>query len=261
MNPAMWIAKTGLDAQQTRIGVIANNLANVNTTGFKGGRAVFEDLTYQNVRQPGAQNSDQSVLPSGMMLGTGVRTVATDKSFVQGNLIQTDNALDMAINGRGFFQITRPDGTTGYTRDGSFQVNADGDLVTASGNLVDPGISIPDDALSITVGVDGVVSIVTPGSVAPTTVGDIELAYFINPAGLQPIGENLFLETAASGAPTTGTPGEDGLGTIFQGSLESSNVNVAEELVNMIEAQRAFEASSKAISAVDDMLRFLNQNV
>ena len=261
MNPAMWVAKTGLDAQQTRIGVISNNLANVNTTGFKRDRAVFEDLTYQNMRQPGALSSQDSTLPSGLQLGTGVRTVATEKAFLQGNLIQTDNSMDLAISGRGFFQITRPDGSVGYTRDGSFQVNADGEVVTASGYALDPAITIPDDVISVTIGVDGVVSVLTAGAVAPTTAGDIELAYFVNPAGLQAIGENLFLETGASGSPNTGTPGLDGIGSLFQGSLEASNVNVAEELVNMIEAQRAFEASSKAVSAVDEMLRFLNNNV
>lgn len=261
MNPAMWIAKTGLDAQQTRIGVISNNLANVNTTGFKRGRAVFEDLTYQNIRQPGAQSSQDSTLPSGLVLGTGVRTVATERAFLQGNILRTDNSLDLAISGRGFFQVTRPDGSIAYTRDGSFRTNGDGEVVTAAGYKLEPAITVPTDAVSVTVGVDGVVSAVSAGEVAPTTIGNIDLAHFVNPGGLQPIGENQYIQTAASGDPTTAAPGQDSLGTLIQGSLESSNVNVAEELVNMIEAQRAFEANSKAVAAVDGMLRFLNNNV
>lgn len=261
MNPAMWIAKTGLDAQQSRIGVISNNLANVNTNGFKRSRAVFEDLIYQTIRQPGAQSSEQSELPSGLMLGTGVHMVATEKLFLQGNIIQTNNSLDVAVSGRGFFQVLKPDGTLTYSRDGSFKLNADGELVTASGYALDPGITIPDDATSISIGIDGVVSVTQPGSTSATTLGNIELVDFINPAGLQPLGENLFAQTGASGDPKTGTPGTEGLGTITQGALESSNVNVAEELVNMIETQRAFEANSKAISTVDEMLRYLNNNV
>lgn len=261
MNPAMWIAKTGLDAQQSRIGVISNNLANVNTSGFKRSRAVFEDLIYQTIRQPGAQSSQQSQLPSGLMLGTGVHMVATEKLFLQGNIIQTNNSLDLAISGRGFFQILKPDGTLAYGRDGSFKLNSDGELVTASGYTLDPGITIPADATSVSVGIDGVVSVTTPGSTTATTVGNVELVDFINPAGLQPLGENLLAQTGASGDPRTGTPGTDGLGTLAQGALESSNVNVAEELVNMIETQRAFEANSKAISTVDEMLQYLNNRV
>lgn len=261
MNPAMWVAKTGLDAQQHRISVISNNLANVNTTGFKRSRAVFEDLIYQTVRQPGASSSQDSELPSGLMLGTGVRTVATQKIFQQGNTLQTDNALDLAVNGRGFLQVLRPDGTTAYTRDGSLMIDADGNLVTASGYELEPSITLPTDAQSVTIGADGTVTATVPGSTTPTTVGDITLADFINPAGLQPVGENLFVETASSGTPTVGTPGEDGVGSLVQGALEASNVNVAEELVNMIETQRAFESNSKAISTVDEMLRFLNNNV
>ncbi|MEL0083983.1 MAG: flagellar basal-body rod protein FlgG [Gammaproteobacteria bacterium] len=261
MNPAMWVAKTGLDAQQNRISVISNNLANVNTTGYKRSRAVFEDLMYQTVRQPGASSSQDSELPSGLMLGTGVRTVATQKIFQQGNTLQTDNSLDLAISGRGFLQVLMPDGETAYTRDGSLMVDADGNLVTASGYELEPSITIPSDALSVTIGADGTVTATVPGAAAPTTLGDITLADFINPAGLQPRGENLYVETASSGTPTTGTPGEDGIGSLVQGALEASNVNVAEELVNMIETQRAFESSSKAISSVDEMLRFLNNNV
>ncbi|MDF1817299.1 MAG: flagellar basal-body rod protein FlgG [Immundisolibacteraceae bacterium] len=261
MNPAMWVAKTGLDAQQNRISVISNNLANVNTTGFKRSRAVFEDLVYQTVRQPGASSSQDSELPSGLMLGTGVRTVATQKIFQQGNTLQTDNSLDLAVTGRGFLQVQLPDGNTAYTRDGSLMVDSDGNLVTASGYAIEPAITIPADALSVSIGADGTVTATLPGVASPTTLGDITLADFINPAGLQPLGENLSIESASSGTPTVGTPGEDGLGSLLQGALEASNVNVAEELVNMIETQRAFESNSKAISTVDEMLRFLNNNV
>lgn len=261
MNSAMWIAKTGLDSQQTRMAVISNNLANVNTMGFKRGRAVFEDLLYQNVRQAGAQSSQDTVLPSGLMIGTGVRTVATEKMFTQGNLVHTDNSLDLAIQGRGFFQVLRPDGGLGYTRDGEFQMDAQGQLVTSNGYLVQPGISIPTNAQSITVGTDGTVSVMTPGQPAPTQVGVLQLADFVNAAGLQPVGENMFTETASSGAPQTGNAGLNGLGSLSQGALESSNVNVVEELVGMIEAQRAYEMNSKAISTVDNMLQYAAQNL
>lgn len=261
MNPALWIAKTGLDAQQTRMAVISNNLANVNTTGFKRGRAIFEDLLYQNVRQVGAQSSQDTQLPSGLMLGTGVRTVATEKLFTQGNIVQTGNPLDLGVQGRGFFQIQRPDGSIAYARDGSFQVNAQGQIVTAGGYALQPGITLPENALSITVGSDGVVSALTPGSTAPTQVGTLQLADFINPTGLQPIGENLYIESAASGAPQVGTPGLNGLGTLVQGAVESSNVNVVEELVNMIETQRAYEMNSKAIATTDQMLAYVSNNL
>lgn len=261
MNSALWVAKTGLDAQQTRMTVIANNMANVNTTGYKQSRAVFEDLIYQNVRQAGGQSSQNTILPSGLMLGTGVRTVATEKLFTQGNLQQTGNSLDVAIQGRGFFQILRPDGSLGYSRDGSFQVDAQGQMVTSNGYVVQPAITLPADALSITIGTDGVISALQPGQTAPTQVGNIQLADFINPSGLQPVGENLFLETAASGAPLVGNPGLNGIGSVIQGSLESSNVNVVEEMVGMIEAQRAYEMNSKAISTVDQMLQYASNNL
>ena len=261
MNPALWVAKTGLDAQQTRLAVIANNLANVNTTGYKRGRAVFEDLLYQNVRQSGAQSSQTTTLPSGLMLGTGVRLVATEKLFTQGNLVQSGNALDLAIQGRGFFQVTLPDGGTAYTRDGSFQIDAQGQIVTASGYVLQPGITIPAAAQSVTIGTDGVVSVLSAGSAAPTQIGSIQLADFINPTGLQASGQNLFIEPAASGAPQAGTPGLTGLGTLVQGGLETSNVNVVEELVNMIEAQRAYEMNSKAIATSDQMMQYTNQNL
>lgn len=261
MNQALWVAKTGLDAQQTRMSVVSNNLANVNTTGFKQGRAVFEDLLYQNVRQSGGQSSQDTLLPSGMSLGTGVRVVATEKLFTQGSVLQTGNAMDVAINGRGFFQILKPDGELAYTRDGTFQLNDQGEMVTASGYVVQPGITIPDAAQSITIGSDGVVSVRLAGQTAPTQVGSLEIADFINPVGLQPIGENLYIETAASGSSQPGTPGLNGLGAINQGALEGSNVNVVSELVNMIETQRAYEMNSKAISTSDQMMQYVNQNM
>ncbi len=261
MSNPLWIAKTGLDAQQNRMSVIANNLANVNTTGFKKERAVFEDLLYQNVRQVGAQSSQDSMLPTGLNFGTGVRTIATEKLFTQGNPVETGNPLHMAIEGRGFFQVLMPDGTQAYTRDGSFTSDAQGQLVTSNGYVVQPVINIPDGALSVTVGTDGVVSVITPGNAAPTQVGTVQLADFINVSGLQPIGQNLFLESASSGAAQTGTPGLNGVGRVVQGSLEGSNINVVEELVNMIEAQRAYEMNSKAISAVDRMLQYVNNNL
>ena len=261
MNPALWIAKTGLDAQQTKMGVVSNNLANVSTTGFKRDRAVFEDLLYQNVRQPGAQSSQDSTLPSGLLRGTGVRTVATVKTHSQGSITKTENALDMAIQGRGFFQVLRPDGTLTYSRDGSFQIDAQGQVVTSNGYLLQPAITIPGNAISITIGEDGVVSVMEPGNTAPTQVGTVQLADFVNPTGLQAIGQNLFVETASSGAAQQGNPGLNGLGSINQGYLETSNVNVVEEMVNMIETQRAYEINSKAISTADQMLGYLNNNL
>ncbi len=261
MNQGLWIAKTGLDAQQTRMAVVSNNLANVNTTGFKQGRAVFEDLLYQNVRQSGGQSSQDTLLPSGMNLGTGVRVVATEKLFTQGSVLQTDNAMDVAINGRGFFQILKPDGDIAYTRDGTFQLNDQGEMVTSSGYTVQPGITIPDQAQSITIGLDGVVSVKVAGQASPTQVGTLEIADFINPVGLQPVGENLYIETAASGSAQPGTPGLNGLGALNQGALEGSNVNVVSELVNMIETQRAYEMNSKAISTNDQMMQYINNNL
>lgn len=261
MNSALWVAKTGLDAQATRMTVISNNLANVSTTGFKRGRAAFEDLLYQTVRQAGGQTSQQTQAPTGLNLGTGVRVVATDRQFAQGNLQQTQNPLDLAVNGRGFFQVTLPDGTTAYTRDGGFQVDSQGQLVTSSGFTVQPGITIPDAAQSVTIGSDGTVSVKLAGQAASQQVGSLTLADFVNPAGLQATGENLYVETAASGTPQTGTPGLSGMGSVVQGSLESSNVNVVEELVNMIETQRAYEMNSKAISTTDQMLAYVSNNL
>lgn len=261
MDSSLWIAKTGVDAQQTRLAVIANNLANVNTTGFKRGRAIFQDLLYQNVRQVGAQSTQNTQLPSGLALGTGVQTVATEKLFTQGNLTKTGNSLDVAIQGRGFLQILMPDGTVGYTRDGSFKLNNQGQLVTASGYSVQPAITIPSNAKSVTIGSDGTVSVMTPGNTTPTQVGTLQLADFVNPAGLEPVGQNLYTESAASGSPQTGTPGLNGLGTLNQGFLEGSNVNVVESLVNMIQTQRAYEMNSKAISTADHMQQYATQNL
>ena len=261
MNPALWIAKTGLETQQTRMSVISNNLANVNTTGFKRSRGIFADLVYQNVRQAGAQSSQNTQLPSGLSLGTGVRTVATEKIHTQGNLVQSNNSLDMAIQGRGFFQILQPDGTIAYTRNGEFQINSQGQVVNAEGYELQPGITIPQDAQTVTIGADGTVSVSLPGNAAPTQVGAIQLADFVNATGLQPVGNNLFIETAASGTAQTGNPGLNGLGAVQQGMLESSNVNVVEELVNMIETQRSYEMNSKAISTTDQMLQYVSNNL
>lgn len=259
MIRSLWIAKTGLDAQQTQMDVVSNNLANVSTAGFKRARAVFEDLLYQTIRQPGAQSSEQTQLPSGLQLGTGVKPVATERIFTQGNLQQTSNSKDVAIQGQGFFQVQMPDGTTSYTRDGSFQMNANGQLVTASGYLVQPAITIPADATTITFSRDGIVSVTQPGVTAPTVVGNLQLASFINPAGLHSLGENLYAETAASGAPSASSPGSGGTGLLNQGYVETSNVNVVEELVNMIQTQRAYEINSKAIQTSDQMLQRLTQ--
>ncbi len=261
MNRALWSAKTGLDAQQTRMAVISNNLANANTTGFKRDRAVFEDLIYQNVRQVGANSSQETQLPSGLNIGTGVRVVATEKLFSQGNINKTDNPLDVAIQGQGFFEILRPDGGVGYTRDGSFQLNSQGQIVTSSGYPLQPGLSVPENATSLTIAEDGTVTATVPGSTQPTQIGNLQLVNFINPAGLQAEGGNVFTETAASGAPQAGTPGLNGLGGLMQAAVETSNVNVVEELVGMIETQRAYELNSKAISATDDMLSYVNNNL
>jgi len=259
MLRSLWISKTGLEAQQTQMDVISNNLANVSTNGFKKSRAVFEDLLYQNIRQPGAQSTQQTQLPTGLQVGTGVKPVATEKIFTQGNLQQTNNNNDLAINGSGFFQITMPDGSFAYTRDGSFQVSSTGQLVNSSGFALSPAITVPANAQSLTVASDGVVSVTLPNSVAVSQIGAIQLATFINPAGLQAKGGNLYVETAASGTPTTVTPGSTGSGTISQGFVETSNVNVVEEMVNMIQTQRAYEINSKSITTSDQMLQKLAQ--
>jgi flagellar basal-body rod protein FlgG len=258
---SLWVAQTGLEAQQTRMAVVAQNLANVNTTGFKRGRAIFEDLLYQNVVQAGGSTSQQSESPTGLNLGTGVRVVATDKQFTQGNVINTNNAFDIAIQGRGFFEILLPDGSQAYTRDGTFQIDADGQMVTSSGYALQPSVTVPSNAQSVTIGVDGVVSAVLAGGPDPVQIGTLQLTDFVNPAGLQPRGENLLIETVASGPPQPGSPGLNGLGTLVQGALETSNVNVVQELVNMIETQRAYEMNSRAISTSDEMLQHITQSL
>jgi len=259
MIRSLWISKTGLDAQQTQMDVVANNLANVSTNGFKRSRAVFEDLLYQTIRQPGAQSSQQTQLPSGLQLGTGVRPVAAERIHTQGNLQQTGNQLDVAIQGSGFFQVLMPDGTTAYTRDGAFQRDSQGQLVTSNGLSVQPAITLPANAINVTIGLDGIVSVTQPGVTAPVQVGSLQLATFINPAGLQSMGSNLYQETASSGTPSTNVPGTNGSGTISQSYVETSNVNVVEEMVNMIQTQRAYEINSKAITVSDQMLQKLTQ--
>lgn len=261
MNGALWVAKTGLEAQQARMTEISNNLANVNTTGFKSGRVNFEDLLYQTVSQPGGPTSTQTQQPTGLMMGTGVRIVSTEKDFSEGSVTQTNNPLDVAINGRGFIQVQRPDGTLAYTRDGSLKIDSQGQLVTNDGYSVQPGINLPTNTQSVTISADGIVSAQLPGQATPQQVGTLTLADFVNAPGLQPIGQNLYVETAASGPPQTGTPGVSGLGTLQQGSLEASNVDVASELVNMIETQRAYEMNSKAIQTSDQMLQYVTQNL
>ena len=259
MMRSLWIAKTGLDAQQTQLDVISNNLANTSTNGFKRSRAVFEDLLYQTLRQPGAQTTEQTQVPSGLQVGTGVRPVSTVKNFVQGNLQQTGNALDVAINGNGFFQVQMPDGTNAYTRDGSFQLDNNGTLVTSNGYPILGPITVPQGVDTISVSQNGTVSAVIPGQVQPQALGQIQLANFVNSAGLSSLGQNLYQETAASGTPTTTVPGSNGAGRLSQSYVETSNVNVVEELVGLIQAQRAYEINSKAISTSDQMLQRLSQ--
>lgn len=259
MINSLHIAKTGMQAQQTQMDVISHNLANVSTTGFKRGTAIFEDLIYQNLRQVGAQAAEQADLPTGLQIGLGVRTVATARTYTQGSLQQTDNRLDVAINGDGFFQIEMPDGSTAFTRDGNFKLTAEGRLVTSSGFPVLGGVTIPAETRSVTIGADGVVTVIVGNTPQPQQAGTIELASFVNPAGLEPRGQNLFTETPASGEPNVGQPGSEGLGPVLQGYLESSNVNVVQELVAMIQTQRAYELNSKAIQTSDQMLQRLSQ--
>lgn len=255
MHPALWISKTGLDASTTDISVVSNNLANASTVGFKKSRAVFEDLLYQNVNQPGGRSSQDTELPNGIMIGAGSKVSATQKNFSQGNMVSTDNSLDVMIQGKGFFEVLQPDGTIAYTRNGQFSLNENGELVTSgAGFLIQPNIAIPNDAQSITISQDGEVSVKQPGNADNTVVGQLTVSDFINPAGLEPVGQNLYTETAVSGAPIQGNPGVDGLGILQQGALETSNVNVTEELVNLIESQRTFEMNSKVITTVDQML-------
>ncbi len=261
MTPALWAAMTGLDAQQTRMSNIANNLSNSATVGFKTGRVAFEDLLYQNVKQVGGLSSQQTELPSGLMLGSGVRVVATQKMFQQGPIQPTGNPLDVAIEGQGFFSVLLPDGTQAFTRDGAFQRNANGDMVTSSGYLLDPPVNIPEDAVSVTIGIDGTVSVQLQGQAQAVNQGNIQVTTFANPSGLMPRGENLFVESAASGAATPGVPGTAGAGQLRSQAVEGSNVNVVEELVSMIETQRAYEINSRVISANDQMLQFLSNNL
>ena len=261
MLSALWTGQTGLSAQDKQLGVVSNNLANVNTVGFKRDRVVFEDLFYQVQRQPGADNADGNEIPNGIQMGTGVRVVGTQKVFTTGSYQTTSEALDLAIEGEGFFQVEMPDGTTAYTRNGQFHLNSDGEMVTANGYRMEPGIEVPVDAMSLTIGTDGVVSATVAGDPYPQDLGQITLANFVNPAGLVALGGNLFAETASSGAPLEAIPGEDGAGAVKQYTLESSNVNMVEEMVSMITAQRGYEMNAKVISAADDMLRYANQTL
>jgi len=259
MMRSLWISKSGMEAQQTQLDHISHNLANSATNGYKRSHAVFEDLMYQTLRQPGANSAGENVLPTGLQVGLGVRAVATSRQFAQGGLQQTSNNLDVAIKGQGFFQVQMPDGTTGYTRDGAFQVDAQGTLVTNNGYPLQPGITIPADARTVTIAADGTVTVSLPGQATPQNVGQLQLASFVNPAGLEPRGQNLFSETAASGSPNAGAPGSNSLGQLAQGFVETSNVNVVEELVSMIQTQRAYELNSKAIQTSDQMLQRLTQ--
>jgi len=259
MIRSLWISKTGMEGQQTKLDAIANNLANVATNGYKRSGVVFEDLMYQNLRQSGAATSEQSQLPTGLRIGLGVRAAATSRNFSQGTLAQTSGQFDVAIEGAGFFQVQLPDGTTGYTRDGAFQLNSTGQLVTSAGYTVQPGITIPAAARSVTVAKDGTVAITLQGQAQPQTVGQLQVATFVNPGGLDPLGGNLFAETASSGTPNAGAPGANGHGSLRQGFLEGSNVNVVEELVSMIATQRAYEMNSKSIQTSDQMLQKLSQ--
>lgn len=261
MMSSLWISKTGLSAQDRQLSTISNNLANASTVGFKRDRAVFEDLLYQIKRQPGAQSSENSELPSGLQIGTGVRVVGTQKQFTSGSLQITEQSLDLAVNGRGFFEVLLPSGDIAYTRNGQFNMDADGQIVTSEGLVLQPGITVPADARSLTIGTDGTVSVLSGLESAPTQIGNILLTNFVNPAGLEAMGGNLFLETASSGNPQQGTPSQDGIGSLQQGALENSNVDVVEELVNMITTQRAYEMNSKVLSTADQMLQFLSQNV
>ncbi|WP_218355178.1 flagellar basal-body rod protein FlgG [Alteromonas lipotrueiana] len=255
MHPALWISKTGLDAAQTDVAVVSNNLANASTVGFKKDRAVFEDLLYQNINQPGGRSSADTERPSGLMLGAGSKVVATQKAHTQGNLLTTENSLDMSIQGKGYFEILQPDGSIAYTRNGQFALNDQGQIVTSgAGYLLQPEITVPEDAQQISISQDGEVSVTTRGQAENQVLGQINISDFINPTGLQPTGQNLFVETASSGAPIQGIPGLQGLGSLSQGTLETSNVNVTEELVNLIESQRLYEMNSKVISSVDQML-------
>lgn len=258
MISALWTAATGMLAQQTNVDVISNNLSNVNTAGFKRSRADFEDLLYSMIKSPGTPVAGAQVVPTGVQLGHGARVVAIAKQFSQGDFMNTENPLDLLIEGDGFFQVTMPDGTIAYTRDGAFKLDQDGNLVNSDGMYLEPQITIPEDAEKITIGIDGTVSVTLPGETSPQQLGQIELVKFVNPAGLKAIGMNLYVPTQASGDPITGTPGEDGFGMIRQGFLEMSNVKIVDEMVKMIVAQRAYEMNSKAVQTADEMLQIAN---
>ncbi len=259
MLRSLYIAKTGMDSSQFRLDVVSNNLANVNTTGFKKSRAVFEDLMYQVLRQPGSQSANNTQVPTGLMVGTGAAPVATDRMFQQGNTQQTENPLDVAINGRGFLRFQMPDGTIGYSRDGNLKLDSEGRIVNSNGYLLDPPITVPSNSTKLTISQNGLVQTSVPGSTAASDLGTIQLADFVNPQGLESVGQNLFLETAASGGPVTGDPGANGIGTVMQGYVEASNVNVTEELINMIQAQRSYELNSRGVKTSDEMLQRLSQ--
>ncbi len=259
MIRSLWIAKTGMEGQQAKLDAISNNLANVGTNGFKRGGVLFEDLMYQNLRPAGAATSEQTQLPTGLQVGLGVKVAASVRNFSQGSLQQTGNGMDLAIKGNGFFQVQMPDGTTAYTRDGAFQLDSTGAMVTSAGYTVLPGITVPAGATSVNVAEDGTVTASVGGQVAPQTLGQLQLASFINPAGLESKGGNLYGETAASGNPNAGAPGSAGMGALLRGFVEGSNVNVVEELVSMIATQRAYELNSKAIQTSDQMLQRLGQ--
>ncbi len=258
MIRALWIAATGMEAQSLNVDVIANNLANVNTVGFKRSRADFQDLMYTEQPLGGTRSSAQTKIPTGIQVGEGVKPVAVQKIFTQGDYKQTGNPLDIAIEGDGFFQILLPNGDIAYTRAGSFKLDDEGKIVTSDGYPLQPEITIPQDAETITIGADGTVSVTLPGQKEASQVGQIQLVKFINPAGLESIGRNLFMPTDSSGDPVTGTPGEEGFGTLAQGYLEMSNVSVVEEMTNLIIAQRAYEVNAKAIQAADEMLQMAN---
>jgi len=259
MIPSLWISKTGLDAQQTNMNVIANNLANVSTNGFKRSKAIFEDLIYHTIQQPGSQSSGDTTLPSGLQLGTGVRLVSTEREHNQGHLSKTNSSKDVAINGNGFFQVQLPNGELAYTRDGSFQIDQNGKLVTNSGFLIQPTITFPPNVNNMHVSRDGIITVTESGQSQPTQIGQLHLVDFINSSGLSNLGENLYQETEASGAPIISNPGTNGTGLLYQSYVETSNVNIAEELVNMIQTQRAYEINSKVITTADQMLQRLSQ--
>lgn len=255
MFKSLWIASTGMEAQQLYVDVIANNLANVNTVGYKKSRVDFEDLLYENSKNPGTSTSSSTEVPTGIQIGHGVRPVATQKIFSMGNLQQTGNQLDIAIQGDGFFQVVKPDGESAYTRDGTFKLDSEGNIVNSNGYLLDPAIAVTSETTDISISADGIVSILEAGSSAPVEIGNVELARFVNPAGLQALGDNLFVQTDASGDPITGVPGEDAMGSLAQGFLEMSNVSVVDEMVSMIVAQRAYEMNSKSIKTADEMIQ------